>query len=243
MPSLKFSRTPKGMYRPKLWFDAFPFTSSSLCRYGDKELKVAIINQIKQQFRALFEKKPELLVPTFQLAMLDALSFNAKTNEGGMDGSILYRIDQPEYAKLKPAAVEVERIRSELVDKTQVTKADLIAFAGAVAIEATGTSVRRVPGYKPLLLLLATSTSHKSSHITRPAAKRGLPLRGSGRRAPHAARPPARPPPPQAARASSSSWAEATAARRRAGRRPRPRCGTRSGRRRRGSGRRRRRAA
>ena len=125
--------------------DAVTLTSSSLSRYGDKELKVAIINQIKQQFRALFEKKPELLVPTFQLAMLDALSFNAETKEGGMDGSILYRVDQPEYAKLKPAASEIERIRSELVDKTQVTKADLIAFAGAVAIEATGTRAPHTP--------------------------------------------------------------------------------------------------
>jgi hypothetical protein len=77
--------------------------------------------------------------------MLDALSFNAETKEGGMDGSILYRVDQPEYAKLKPAAVEIQRIRGELVDKTQVTKADLIAFAGAVAIEATGTSAHVAP--------------------------------------------------------------------------------------------------
>ena len=99
---------------------------------------MAIINQIKQQFRALFEKKPELLVPVFQLALIDALSFNKETKEGGMDASILYRIDQPEYAKLKPAAAEIERIRGELVDKTQVTRADLIAFGGAVAIEATG---------------------------------------------------------------------------------------------------------
>ncbi len=43
-------------------------------RYGDKELKVALINQVKQQFRALYEKKPELIVPLFRLAVTDALS-------------------------------------------------------------------------------------------------------------------------------------------------------------------------
>ncbi len=48
-------------------------------RYGDKELKVALINQVKQQFRALYEKKPELIVPLFRLAVTDALSVRSSS--------------------------------------------------------------------------------------------------------------------------------------------------------------------
>ena len=46
-------------------------------RYGDKELKVSLLNKIKQQFRALYEKKPELLVPMFKIAVADALTVQA----------------------------------------------------------------------------------------------------------------------------------------------------------------------
>ena len=81
---------------------------------------MAIINQIKQQFRALYEKKPELLQDMFLLAMTDALSFDAESKAGGMDGAVLKAMGLPENARLNKAAAEVERIRKELVDKTQV---------------------------------------------------------------------------------------------------------------------------
>jgi hypothetical protein len=55
-------------------FNADAYVYFDTERYGDKELKVAFINQVKQQFRALYEKKPELIVPLFRLAMTDALT-------------------------------------------------------------------------------------------------------------------------------------------------------------------------
>jgi hypothetical protein len=76
-------------------------------RYGDKELKVALINKVKQQLRALFEKQPELLVPFFRLALTDGLSYDKTTGEGGMDGSVMKKMDLPENAALVPAAKEV----------------------------------------------------------------------------------------------------------------------------------------
>jgi hypothetical protein len=76
-------------------------------RYGDKELKVALINKVKQQLRALFEKKPELLVPFFRLALTDALSFDKASGVGGLDGSVMKKLELPENADLAEAAKEV----------------------------------------------------------------------------------------------------------------------------------------
>eukprot|EP00290_Baffinella_frigidus_P014521 CAMPEP_0180144674 /NCGR_PEP_ID=MMETSP0986-20121125/17104_1 /TAXON_ID=697907 /ORGANISM="non described non described, Strain CCMP2293" /LENGTH=391 /DNA_ID=CAMNT_0022088683 /DNA_START=76 /DNA_END=1251 /DNA_ORIENTATION=- len=109
-------------------------------RYGDKELKVALINKVKQQLRALFEKRPELLVPFFRLALTDGLSYVKATGKGGMDGSVMKKMDLPENADLLPAATEVARIKKELGRQTEVSNADIIAFGGAVAMESIGSS-------------------------------------------------------------------------------------------------------
>ena len=108
-------------------------------KYGDKELKVAFINKVKQQFRALYEKKPELLPLMVRVAMTDCLTFDKATGEGGGDGSILKRADQ--YPDLKPALDEVIRIKGELQRQIEVSAADVIAFGGGVAIEAVGESL------------------------------------------------------------------------------------------------------
>merc|ERR1719199_1316631 len=107
-------------------------------RYGDKELKVSLLNKIKQQFRALYEKKPELLVPLFKIAMIDALKFNKATGVGGMDGSAIKLLADTEDPAMMAALGEISRIYKELGRQTQITYADVIAYAGAVAIEATG---------------------------------------------------------------------------------------------------------
>uniref|UniRef100_A0A7S0W1W4 Plant heme peroxidase family profile domain-containing protein n=1 Tax=Hemiselmis tepida TaxID=464990 RepID=A0A7S0W1W4_9CRYP len=122
-------------------------------RYGDKELKVALINQVKQQFRALYEKKPELIIPLFKLAMADALTYDPKTGKGGLDGSVL-RSPDPSLEYLKPAIDEVEKVRKDLVSKTEISCSDILAFAGSVALEATGaprvkTQLGRMDGKKP----------------------------------------------------------------------------------------------
>lgn len=107
-------------------------------RYGDKELKVSLLNKIKQQFRALYEKKPELLVAMFRIAMYDALTYNKATDAGGMDGTAVKLLADEEDALTVSALKEINRIFKELGRQTQITYADVIAYAGAVAIEATG---------------------------------------------------------------------------------------------------------
>lgn len=107
-------------------------------RYGDKELKVSLLNKIKQQFRALYEKKPDLLVPMYTVAMTDALTYDRATGKGGMDGSAVKLLENDDDPKIKSAIAEIRRIYKELGRQTQITYADVIAYSGAVAIEATG---------------------------------------------------------------------------------------------------------
>jgi catalase (peroxidase I) len=68
-----------------------------------------------------------------------AWQFDPKSGKGGLNAGVLQRQTDPANAYLKQAFDEVERIRADLQAKTEVSKADLIAFAGAVAIEATGS--------------------------------------------------------------------------------------------------------
>jgi len=107
-------------------------------RYGDKELKVSLLNKIKQQLRALYEKKPNLLVPMFRIAMIDALTYNQASGEGGMDGSVVKLLADADAPAVVAALAEINRIYKELGRQTQITYADVIAYSGAVAIEATG---------------------------------------------------------------------------------------------------------
>ena len=73
-----------------------------------------------------------------QLALTDAFSYNQATAAGGIDGSILLELDRESSAGLKPAAALVTRLAKELKRVTEVSYADLIAFAGAEALECTG---------------------------------------------------------------------------------------------------------
>lgn len=121
-------------------------------RYGDKELKVAFINKVKQQFRALYEKKPELLPMVVRVAMTDCLTFDKASGAGGGDGTIMSRKDQ--YPELKPALDEIARIQEELKRQIEVSASDIIAFGGSVALEATGgprliIQLGRADGKKP----------------------------------------------------------------------------------------------
>ena len=99
---------------------------------------MSLLNKIKQQFRALYEKKPELLVPLYTVAMTDALTYDRATGKGGMDGTAVKLLENDEDPMIKNAIAEIKRIYKELGRQTQITYADVIAYSGAVAIEATG---------------------------------------------------------------------------------------------------------
>lgn len=111
-------------------------------RYGDKELKIGAVAAMKQSLRNALLKTPSLAPGYLELAVLDALSFEAAGGAGGMDGSIALAIAEGAEIKgsesLVPAVKSLKSIQQALKRTKEVTFADLIAFAGAEALEATG---------------------------------------------------------------------------------------------------------
>jgi catalase (peroxidase I) len=112
--------------------------SSNHARYGDKELKIATVNKIRQNVRNECANDLSLIVPLFQLSLADAFSYDPATNTGGIDGSILYEMDRPSSKGLEKAAAKVKQLHADLARTTEITYSDVVAFAGAAAIEAVG---------------------------------------------------------------------------------------------------------
>lgn len=55
-----------------------------------------------------------------------------------MDGSILLEMDRASSRGLERAAAKVKQLHADLARTTEITYADVVAFAGAAAIEAVG---------------------------------------------------------------------------------------------------------
>jgi hypothetical protein len=111
-------------------------------RYGDKELKIATVNKLRQNVRDAILKDPTLAPLFVKVAIQDALTYNAKDETGGPDGSIVASIlasDAPASLKgLKPAAEQLSAISAKIKRTTEITMADVVTFAGAEAIESAG---------------------------------------------------------------------------------------------------------
>lgn len=111
-------------------------------RYGDKELKSATVNKLRQTIRDALLKDPRLAPCLLKIAILDALTYNAATTEGGPDGSIVAVIlskDAPSSVSyLTPAAEQLLEMYSKVKRTTETTMADIVAFAGAESIESFG---------------------------------------------------------------------------------------------------------
>lgn len=110
-------------------------------RYGDKELKIATVNKLRQNVRDSILKTPSIAPLFVKVAVQDALTYNAKSEEGGPDGTIVSAILNGEssgLSELKVAAEELVQIRKKIKRTTEVTMADVVAFAGAEAIESAG---------------------------------------------------------------------------------------------------------
>jgi L-ascorbate peroxidase len=110
--------------------------SFDIDRFGDKELKVAAINSIKQSCRNILAERPDLLPSFFVLCLHDALTFNSETLEGGPNGSLRLELDRPENAELQDAVAALAAVRAGRRDA--MSFGDIFAFAGAVAVEVTG---------------------------------------------------------------------------------------------------------
>ena len=116
----------------KVYFD--------LDTYGDKELKIATVNRIKQKLRNAILQDNAVAPNLFKLAVNDALGYIAVTDEGGPDGSIQFEMDQEGNKDLIKALQVCKEIKSELQRTNSVSLADIVAFAGGEALETVGSS-------------------------------------------------------------------------------------------------------
>ena len=120
-------------------------------RYGDKELKVATSNRLRQNIRDVLSQNIHLAPMFLELMIHDGLSYNASTNQGGPDGTVI-RIalgdggsgsgsgsgsgNPPKsLQRLVPAAMAIRGIVEKMDRSNKVTYADAISFAGAEGLE------------------------------------------------------------------------------------------------------------
>lgn len=106
-----------------------------MSRYGDRELQVATLNRLKQSIRNAAAAEPQLLPGFLEAALSDALQYRRADASGGLDGSV--RFDKL-GGDAERAVVVLKGIQTELQRQTEVTFADLVAYAGAQAIEVVG---------------------------------------------------------------------------------------------------------
>jgi hypothetical protein len=117
--------------------------------YGDQELRVGTVDSLRESVRRAILKNPKLAPSFYQLALLDGLSFDAKTNAYGPDGSVMKVVltskGTDDYTKnLQEAALALVAAEKALKMKTAVTIADAVAIGGAEAIESIGGPVLTV---------------------------------------------------------------------------------------------------
>lgn len=120
-------------------------------QYGDQELRVAAVDSLKESVRRAILQTPRLAPSFYQLAVLDALSFDARTNQYGPDGSILQAVLSSKQTdnyttNLQKACLALIEAEKNLKRLSAITCciADAIALAGAEAIESIGGPVLTV---------------------------------------------------------------------------------------------------
>jgi len=111
--------------------------------YGDQENRVAAVDTLRERVRRAILQNPELAPSFYQLSLLDGLSYNAKTGQGGPDGGIvrlaLSSKNTDSYTKnLQAACNTLLEAAIALKKYTAITVPDAIAIAGAEAVQAIG---------------------------------------------------------------------------------------------------------
>jgi hypothetical protein len=111
--------------------------------YGDQELRVAAVDSLRERVRQAILKKPALAPSFYQLALLDGLSFNSKTQTGGPDGSVVISVinskNTDDYtSNLKEACQVLISAGIALKKYTAITIGDAVAIAGAEALHTIG---------------------------------------------------------------------------------------------------------
>lgn len=111
--------------------------------YGDQELRVSAVDSLRESVRRALLQKPALTPYFLELALLDSLSFDATTNEGGPDGSIIKAVmsskDTDAHTKvLQECASVLIESKKNLKKLSSITIADAVALSGAEAVNAVG---------------------------------------------------------------------------------------------------------
>lgn len=118
-------------------------------QYGDQELRVSAVDSVRESVRRAILKNPKLAPTFFQLALTDALSYDATSQKFGPDGRIIIKSllskDTDEYTKrFQEASLALVEAEKNLRKKTAITLADAVAIGGAEAIESIGGPVLSV---------------------------------------------------------------------------------------------------
>lgn len=111
--------------------------------YGDQENRASCVDSLKESVRRAILQKPNLASSFYTLALLDGLSYDAKTNGYGPDGRIVEAVlsttqNTPYINKLKEAAQVLVDSKKSLRKLTSITIADAVALGGTEAVEAIG---------------------------------------------------------------------------------------------------------
>jgi hypothetical protein len=106
--------------------------------YGDKELKIATVNKMKQKLRNAILEDNTVAPDLLKLAINDALGFVTTTEDGGPDGSVQFEVGEANNKDLAKAVNVVNKIKKELQRTNVVSFGDIVSFAGAEAVETIG---------------------------------------------------------------------------------------------------------
>lgn len=106
--------------------------------YGDKELKIATVNKMKQKLRNEILNNISLAPIFLKLAINDALGYSVETKDGGPDGSVLFEMDREENKGLEAGIESLKKVQDELRRTNTVAFGDICAFGGVVALESVG---------------------------------------------------------------------------------------------------------
>lgn len=114
--------------------------------YGDQENRVSTVDSLREAVRRAILKNPELTSSFYILSLLDALSYDTKSGDGGPDGRVIRAVlgakdNGPYMANLKQAATAIVDAKKSLKKLTAITIADAVAIGGASSIEAIGGPV------------------------------------------------------------------------------------------------------
>jgi Peroxidase len=115
-------------------------------QYGDQELRVGAVDSVRESVRRAILQNPKLAPSFYQLALLDGLSYNAKTKAFGPDGKVVVSVltskqTDPYTTNLQKACLALIEAEKALRKKTAISLADAVAIAGAEAIESIGGPV------------------------------------------------------------------------------------------------------